>query len=343
MTLTTLSLVLVLSASPSEGSPACDTAHSRQMDGHTFLLPILQQSALITTHVGIREGLAHYDVPDLPVGSLGPRDISLVGLQQILDLGFRINDWVGLSGFARGAAVAGNNRRSLLYRTVEYELEGQLGVAVRLLREGPGTQVTARAHVGFDRGKEITVFPLLSGIVNNPLLTLRDVLDGDLGEFMLVPTSEKDVSAGVFWAQALGPLFSLQASGVFEYGWRNREPYDPAVGERIDLKSQELRVALAAALAADLGPRGIPVALMGEYLFITGEENPENDRPSRTLSSSTIALGAYYTGRANLQLGVGLVSTLDAEPLRGVGEEGEELESGNPRLSYAQLILRYIW
>ena len=72
MTLTTLSLVLVLSAAPAEGAPtaertntseapACDEARSRMLGGHTFLFPILQSSALITTHVGIREGLARYD------------------------------------------------------------------------------------------------------------------------------------------------------------------------------------------------------------------------------------------------------------------------------------------
>jgi hypothetical protein len=342
MTLTTLSLLLVLSSTPAEGTPAGDTARSRQMGGHTFLLPILQQSALITTHVGIREGLARYDVPDLPVGVLGRRDISLVGLQQTLDLGLRINDWLGLTGFAQGDAVSGLNRRTLLYRTVEYDLGGQAGLAVRLLREGQGTQVTARVHFGYDEGNEVTVLPLLSGIVNNPLLTLEDVVEGNLGELILVPTSEKTVSGGVFLAQALGPLFSLQASGALEYAWQTREPFDPAAAARITQKAQVLRVLLAAALTADLAPRGVPLALMGEYLFTLGEKNPE-DRPATTLGSSTIALGVYYTGRVNLQLGVGVASTLHAEPRRGLGELGEELESGNPRLSYAQLILRYIW
>jgi hypothetical protein len=342
MTLTTLSLLLVLSATPAEEAPACDTARSRQLGGHTFLLPILQQSALITTHVGIREGLARYDVPDLPVGLLGQRDISLVGLKQNLDLGLRLNDWLGLSGFAQADAVSGLNRRTLLYRTAEYNLGGQAGLAVRLLREGSGTQVTARAHVGYDKGDEVTVLPLLSGIVNNPLLTLEDVVEGDLGQLILVPTSEKNVNGGVFLAQALSPLFSLQASGTLEYAWQTREPFDPAAEARVAQKAQALRVLLAAALAADLAPRGVPLGLMGEYLFITGEVNPE-DRPATTLGSSTVALGAYYTGRADLQLGVGLVATLHAEPRRGLGELGEELESGNPRLVYAQLIVRYIW
>jgi hypothetical protein len=214
MTLTTLSLVLVLSATPAEGTPAGDTARSRQMDGHTFLLPILQQSALITTHVGIREGLAHYEVPDLPVGSLGQRDISLAGLQQTLDLGLRINDWLGLAGYAQGVAVIGTSEPSLLLRGAEYELTGQAGLSVRLLREGAGTQVTARANAGFDKGREILVLPLLSGIVNNPPPTLAEVLEGELGQFILVPTSETTVNGGVFLAQAFGPLFSLQASGA---------------------------------------------------------------------------------------------------------------------------------
>lgn len=342
MTLTTLSLILVLGATPAEGTCACDMARTRQLDGHSFLFPLLQQSALITTHVGIREGLASYDIPNLPVGLLGRRDLSLVGLQQFLDVGVRINDWVGLTGFARGAVLAGNNRRSLVYRTLEYELEGRAGVAVRLLREGSGTQVTARANAGYNKGREVTVLPLLNSIVTSPSLTLGDVIEGNLSEFILVPTSETNVNGGVFWAQALGALFSLQASGTLEYAWRDRKPYDPTTDAHVSEKGHALRVSLAAALAADMGPRGVPLALMAEYLFMTGEDNPEEGQ-STTLGSHTIALGAYYTGRPNLQLGVGVFTTLHMEPIRGLGELGEERESGNPHLSYAQLILRYIW
>jgi hypothetical protein len=51
----------------------------------------------------------------------------------------------------------------------------------------------------------------------------------------------------------------------------------------------------------------------------------------------------YYVGRPNLQLGVGGVVTLSAEPRPGVAAEGDSDLSGDPTLTYVDLILRYIW
>jgi hypothetical protein len=40
-------------------------------------------------------------VPDLPVGRFGTRNITLSGIQQSLDLGLRLTDWLGVFGFGR--------------------------------------------------------------------------------------------------------------------------------------------------------------------------------------------------------------------------------------------------
>lgn len=328
---------------PNVETMECHTGKSRQLRGHTFLFPILEQTSFVTTHVGIREGLARYSVPDLPIGRLGTTDVLLTGLQQNLDLGLALTPWLGLEGFAQGTVIAGANTRSLLANGASTELTGQVGPIIRLWRgENSGTQLSLRANFSFSQGREITVFPLVNGIVNNPLLTAGDVLNGNFGQLIRVPTKETALNGGAFLAQAFSRTFSLQASATAQYGWDQRQPFDPVTNLRLTQKSHALRINLFAALAADFGPHGVPVAVMGEYRFTTGRETYV-DLPDRTLAVSTVALGVYYTGRTNLQLGLGAVTTLNATRRRGLGTSGEIVESGRPTLDYGQLILRYIW
>ncbi|RYZ36583.1 MAG: hypothetical protein EOO71_31240 [Myxococcaceae bacterium] len=325
-------------------SDECRPLRDRQLNGHTFQLPILQQSALVTTHVGLREGLARYDVPDVPFGENGRRDVLLVGVQQTLDLGLRLTDWLALSGFARGTIVLGTDAPSLVAQGGTLDLVGQAGLVVRLLRnDTSGTQISLRASGGIDRGKDLTLLPFARAIVDDPLPTLEDVVTGEVAQYLLEPSSEKIANGGVYLAQALGQSFSLQASGAAEYAWQKRTPFNTLAGARLEQTTYAVRVTLAAALTADLHPRlGIPIAVMGEYLFLTGRQTSVLF-PDRTLNSSTLALGVYYSGRPHLQLGVGAVTTLKAEPRRGLGPRGMTQESGEPTLSYGQFILRYIF
>ncbi|MCY1047116.1 hypothetical protein OV208_37790 [Corallococcus sp. bb12-1] len=315
----------------------------RQLGGHTFQLPILQQSALITTHVGVREGVARYSVPAMPTG-VDRRDLWLLGVQSTLDLGLRLTDWLDLSVFARATSVLGANVVSLVTDGGSLDSVGQAGVGVRLLRgEASGTQLTLRAVGGLTKERQLTLLPFIQAITNNPLLTLDDALNGQAREYLLVPGTEKSVTGGLFLAQALGPAFSLQASAVADYAWRTSKPFDAVVGGRVEQKTEVARVNLAAALTADMGPPlGIPIAVMGEYLFTTGWRT-EVDLPDHTLNSHSLALGVYYSGRPHLQVGLGAAATLDAEPRRTLTADGQTLESDDTTLTYAQLILRYIF
>ncbi|RKH22716.1 MULTISPECIES: hypothetical protein [Corallococcus] len=326
--------------SSDEGTPPLN----RQLGGHTFQLPIFQQSALITTHVGIREGVARYSVPAMPTGGIERRDLWLLGLQSTLDLGLRLTDWLDLSVFARATSVIGANVVSLVTDGGSLDSVGQAGVGVRLLRsEASGTQLTLRAVGGLTKERQLTLLPFIRAITNNPLLTVDDVLNGQAREYLLVPASEKSVTGGVFLAQSLGPAFSLQASAIADYAWRTSKPFDAVAGGRVEQKTEATRVNLAAALTADMGPPlGIPIAVMGEYLFTTGWRT-EVELPDHTLHSHSLALGVYYSGRPHLQVGLGAAATLDAEPRRTLNAEGETLESDDTTLTYAQLILRYIF
>lgn len=346
-----LGVVLSLFASPalaeSKEGEACSepcSARSRQLKGHTFLFPILQQSAFVTSHVGIREGLARYDVPDVPVNDLEPLDVHLTGIQQTLDLSLGITDWLGVTGYGRATIITGTNADGLLASGATVDLIGQLGAVARILRnDTSGTQLSFRAHYGYNRGREITLLPLVNAIVNTPQITVGGIIDGDLGQFLFVPRKESSAQGGLYVAQSFGRVFSIQASGAAEYAWQTRRPFDSALGGRFDQDTHALRVFLSLAATLDIYPvTAVPLAVMGEYVFRTGFQE-RVDQDDRTLKDSTAALGIYYSGRANLQLGLGAVRTFNAEPRPGLGAGGRQLESGEPSLSYGELILRYVW
>jgi hypothetical protein len=343
MPLTTIALLLALSAAPDGPGECIEGGCSRQLGGATFLLPILQQQAFVSTYVGIREGVAVYRVPDVPIGILGTLDASLAGYQQTLDLGLRLTRWLGLWGQARGTVYTGLTVNSLLVGGGSSVASGEGGLVLRLLHlESSGTQLSLRAGGGYEQGSELTLLPLLSAIVDTPGVTLESILSGNLGEFLLVPTSERSVTGGLFLAQALGgPFLSLQASASARRAWRTSRPFDPSVEDRVDEDATATRFDLAAALAADFKSLGVPLALMGEYLF-TGGRQTEVALGRTNPHTHSVALGLYYTGRPNLQLGLGGV-VLDAAPHIGRGVRGRFATSGRPRLTYGQLILRYIW
>lgn len=351
MNLTTMALLVALNGAPAEETPArdppaceCGEGSSRQLGGHTFLFPILQQSAFVASYVGIREGVAVYDVPELPIGRLGSRDVSLTGYQQTLDLGLRLTRWLGLWGQARGTLSTGLTVGSFVSDGANFRAAGDGGLVLRLLHiEASGTQLSLRAGAGYAEGRELSLLPLLTSIIDTPGATLESILSGDLGKLLVTPFSERSVSAGLHHAQALGGSFvSLQASASARRIWRTQRPFDTVVGDRVDQGTTATLFDVAAALTFDFKPLGVPVALMGEYLFIGGQQT-EVALERTDLRTHSAALGLYYSGRPNLQLGLGGVTVLGAAPRIGRDADGRPAKSGEPRLAYAQLILRYVW
>ncbi|WP_144370118.1 hypothetical protein [Myxococcus stipitatus] len=349
-TLLSLGLALFLGTGPTAWAKDtrvdCEAecgAKSRRIKEHTFLFPMLQQSAFVTTYFGIREGVARYDVPDVPVGNLEPFDVHLTGLQQTLDLSLALTDWLALAGFGRATIITGTTPSGLLSSGATLDLVGQVGGVVRLLHsEHSGTQVSVRANVGYDRGRQVTLLPFVNAILQTPAITLEEIIQGQVGQLLFVPNRETTLNGGVYAAQSFGPLFSLQGSASVEYAWQNRRPFDLGLGHRFDQKTHAFRVFLALAAALDFNERfHVPLAVQGEFAFRTGRET-RAVLDDRTLSDSTVGLGIYYSGRSNLQVGIGGTVTLNGDPYPAQDSDGTQ-ESGEPTLSYGQLILRYVW
>ncbi len=345
VTIAFISSVVHGAFSPADAHAQQDTApaQSRRVKGHVFLVPMLQDSAFVTTHVGIREGFALFEVPDLPVGRFGTRDITLSGIQQSLDLGLRLTEWLGVFGFGKAVVITGTDQTSLVVDGASVDFVGQAGAVVRLLaNETTGTQVSLRARASRRDGQEITVQPLVLALIETAPVTIADVSDGILGRLILVPTSETSVGGGAHAAQYINRYLSAQASVSVERGWITREPFRTDLARRESDDADVLTVQLEAALELDFSSLFAPVSLLGEYMHRLGERTRER-RPDVDLGASALGLGVYYVGRPNLQLGVGGVVTLSAEPRPGVAAEGDSDLSGDPTLTYVDLILRYIW
>lgn len=318
----------------------------RILKGHVLLYPVLAQSAVVSTHVGIREGVASFKADQVPLSTLGPRDTSVTGLQQMLDLSIRFTPWLAAYIEAQGQALVGTNTITLLRRGSAFETSADGGLALRVLRnERSGSQLTVRGWGGLASGTDVTLLPLLASLRNAPGRTLESLIEGGGEDFLVVPTSEYSFGLGVYFAQAFSKAFSLQASSTARRTERTESPFDVVLNSNIEEDLRVFRWHNAVALTYDFAAHGAPVAVLGEYMFALG--NRSGGVTSLLLSddiqSSTVALGLYYSGRPNLQLGLTGAMLLNGEPLQGLTPEGVPAESEKPTLSYTQLILRYIW
>ncbi len=117
--------------------------------------------------------------------------------------------------FARGrlGVLLGSNLPGVVYSGATYEVMGEGGLILRLLRiDSTGTQISLRASGAYSNGQSFSLFPLLTQAAAP---TVRTVLQGDLGSLVRTPVDEWDVRGDVAVAQALGSCFSLQAQGIF--------------------------------------------------------------------------------------------------------------------------------
>jgi hypothetical protein len=318
-------------------------AESRRLHEHVFLVPMLQNSAFVTTHVGIREGFALLDIPDFPVATLGTRDLQLSGVQQSLDLGVALTDWIGLFAAGRAVVVAGVDRPSLIADGATLEFGAGGGAIARVFKsDSTGTQVSLRAQFAYADRHEITLQPFVQAVVTATSATLAQIVENSLGNLILVPVSETSVQGGVLAAQYFNRYLSAQASVMFDRGWETREPFLLDLGERTAEEGDNFRIRFGLAAELDFTRLFAPVSLMAEYLFIHGERSDTHGRDV-DLGSNNLGFGIYYVGRPNLQLGLGTITTLSAEPRVGLDENGARALSGEPTLSSIELVLRYFW
>jgi hypothetical protein len=334
----------------SEPSPpsAAASKDDRLLKGHRYLFPVLQDGIpFSTTHFGIRQGLALASYPGVPLGPLGRQDLTASGLAQNFDAGVHITDWLALQATGAGQVITGVNVASIVLSGASFSASGEAGPLLRVLRsDRSGTQVALSVTGGAGTGRSVNVLPLVNALVSTQGQTLDSVLKGNIGKFVLVPTSKATVAGTVSAAQTLTPNFGILASVQGRYTNEVQSPFDAAKGTNVDVSSSNVEIKGALALTADGAPSGIPGAIMVEYLanasnVSTGSTTGPSDSSSDL--GHFVAGGLYYTGRANLQLGVAGAAQLGLRPISGTDAAGAPAKSDAPSVLFGQFILRYIW
>jgi hypothetical protein len=308
----------------------------RTLKGHTFLFPAFFDSAFIATYFGVYTNLRFVRVPDIAT-RFGTFDLHLTGASEGINFGVKLSNVVGLRFTGSVRAIVGTNLPSIVYEGATYDLGAGVEVPVRLLRsESSGSQLTLVPFGSFGSGQVTTLFPLLtSGVMS---VTEATFLVGNLGELADTPFRVWRFGLSAAFAQTFSPSFALQLAAGLGRNVVTLEPFVASLGGRDSQSTGSWEYTFGAAFTADAAPAGFPIAGMAEWR-LAREPSPAvliaSDQPRTT---NLLAVGAYYSGRRDLQLGV--IAAVEL----GVGGVASDFgESGNANIKDFGMIFRYFW
>jgi hypothetical protein len=284
--------------------------------------------AFVTTDFGVREGFALFTIPNFPLSGTSSFNLSLAGLKQDFDLGVKILPWLGVFADGDGSVVIGTSVSSLALGPNAFSFFGEGGAVARLFRlESTGTQVSLRASGGGGPGIGLNIEPLIQNLESSAKATVGSVIQGNIGKFLLTPESTYAFGGSLNAAQALTRNFGAQFTFAVKDTGLTQSPFNAMTHTNVSssLNTPEIDVALAVSI--DGSPNRVPIALVPEYELL-------KDFGSNSSLQNLVAIGLYYSGRRDLQ--VGLEGAIDF----GLPEiEG----SGRPSLYLGEFLLRYYW
>ncbi|MBN1652942.1 MAG: hypothetical protein JXA30_04120 [Deltaproteobacteria bacterium] len=345
-----------------------DWGQYRVLGGHQFPAAIFVPLALSSSYLGVRAGIQYHSVPgfaSLPTLGNGQvqqfADLETVNVAENIDFSLRLHDYVAVFGDAYGEGRVGANIATLLGTGADYTYGGDLGALVKIVRIG-GFQLAIRGQVGFYAGQSAGVLALfedltdiaidaLSRILGTSNFTLNSAIEQLNTSFaaatadLLTPFDGLAYGTSLNVALALGKYIGFQGSLGFLLDTTSYRPtnFDAVLGSPVTFERTErsLRPSVSAAIDFDASPVGLPIDIIVEYRFtpITVERENENGSFTESSIESLIALGIYYSGRTDLQLGVTGYTLLGQAPTLGVNG----LPSEEPLDIGAQLVFRYFW
>jgi hypothetical protein len=338
------------------------------MGGHAFPFATFVDTPFAASYIGVTGGIEYHRVPGVSkplalFGNAGTErvDLQTVNVAETLDFELRLHDLFALFGSVYGRARVGVNVPTLLGNGGDYRYGGGGGGLLRVLRVDD-FQLSLRADLGFYAGQQAGILGLFRDlgnivkdaferIVTNPMVDLDSTLALVNNAFrsatqeLLVPFDGYRYGVSLNAAQALGRYVGVQLALGFigETTFFRPRLYDATVGGTVVLEQQSTTLAGRTALALDLdgAPAGLPLDLMLEYGLTLGHEQTKAPNTSSDTMSTEhlVALGLYYSGRPDLQLG-GTVYTLVGQlPLVAA----DRSLSGSPIDAGALFVFRYIW
>jgi hypothetical protein len=358
-------------AGPNAAQPAAAGDDSwgkeRVLGGHRFAVAVFVPDALPSSYLGVRAGFEYHEVPgyaQLPslVSSTAQAvDLQTVNVTETIDFAVRLHDYIAIYGDAYGHARIGANISTLLGTGADYTYGGDLGLLAKLFRAG-GFQLAVRGQLGYYAGQSAGIIQLFNDlnaiasnaiqqVESNPTLDLNKAVNqlnasfGNATADLLTPFDGFAYGFSLNAAQALGRVVGLQASLGFASDTATYRPtaFDAKSGvPTMSVYSvKSIRPTLALALDFDLASAGLPIDLMLEYrgtpLQVT--YSGDTNSPSESSIEHLVAIGVYYAGRRDLQLGVTGYTLFGQTPALGANA----VPSGKPLDIAGQFVFRYLW
>jgi hypothetical protein len=304
------------------------------LGGHRFMYPALIDTAFIATSIENRTSARYASTRDVPIGN-HLTDITSLGVRETLGLEIAFGDIWELGVTALGQFVAGDTGRALATQGAFYAYGAALDGAIRIVRiESSGTQLALRAQAfGVESGGQISLLPFIAAVRNQPL-ALPDII-ANFGDLLVTPTSWWGFAGSVNLAQAITPIFSIQASFRLDFHRVTQSPYVPLSG-RNDVTSTSWLPQVG--VAVGVNPPGSPIAILAEY-----RASAQDSADPASFAHNVLALGAYYSGRPDLQIGPVIAGEFGLPPLSGIDANGNPEPGQRGDAITGQIMMRYIW
>ena len=318
-----------------------DWGQSRVLGGQNFLTPTLVDSALILSTVDMRGSATTAKVTGFPVLLLGQTELNTATALGQAKLGVRVLPELELFGAGRSSVVSGTNPRTLLVQGASLQFGGEVGLAVRLFRlHASDTQLTLRGAVGAYRGRLIAPGNLVNHLQAAPRITVVDILDSGVANYLNTPTHMQQYQGALALAQPFSSMVALQASAGVVADHQTLSFYTPLVDPEVTVVN--VRPNVAVALSIDGGAAHVPVAVMGEYRFVHQRSQDHSSGLVASSNQSEFAAGIFYSGRRDLQVGLeGLTALGYAVNLATPGEA--EGQTGSSHSISGELVMTYFW
>jgi hypothetical protein len=330
---------------------------ARTLRGHTFIEPATQETAFITSHIGLRQGVAYYSVPKFPLGGGKRAGLAIFGLEEQLDLQVRIFPWLALHGVGEAFVASGLDQASVFYGNSGFVAGGRGGPVIRLYRSrDSGTQITIRGHIGGAAGNALALPTFVQGVAARAAQETTDSapatteqLQGRLfnavnrlSNAAITDTTSIQYGGTVSFAQTVVRMIGIQAGFDFYRRDTVDDRFDPELQVRTRLEGSDHAIRFGVAPSVDLYHLHVPVAVVGEYAMekLYRESGGTN---IYVPSGHYFGGGIYYSGRTDLQLGVSAFMRRNLKPLQVTAVDGTRAETGVPTELHGQFVLRYVW
>jgi hypothetical protein len=295
---------LLLGGVSNAGRHRYEQGGDRVLAGHAFVPLELVSWPFITTYfgVGIGGGLMQQNGVGIDTsGSANTSAINMAALAERINLSIGLLDWVALRGHFAGLMVSGASLDELLGFGAYFQYEAGGGAQVRIYKS---RHLMLSAGVDFraSEGKLIT-----PGVAVQQAMTTLDL--DSASDALLHDISSWGVTPTVTGAVALGSMLGVQSSLGFDIG------SDDTDGESESRKG----IMWGIGLALDFNPIHVPIAFPFAYQLSTtfGDSGK---------AEHVMEVGAYYSGRTNLDLGLSFNTTL--------GDNDQKIYLGFLRMNY---------